>query len=131
MDLHEALYTTRAMRRVRPHPVPEQAVRRMLDASIRSPSGGNAQSWRFIAVTEPELKQRLGELYWETWEIIQTTVYPGRCERADAEGDKLDHPLVMVIVDVGGNGVCELADTEKVDRIGHVNRNIGDRGTNS
>ena len=88
MYLHEALYTTRAMRRVRPHPVPEEAVRRMLDAAIRSPSGGNAQSWRFIAVTEPELKQRLGELYWETWEIIQTTVYPGRCERAEAEGDE-------------------------------------------
>ncbi|MFQ5968311.1 MAG: nitroreductase family protein, partial [Acidimicrobiia bacterium] len=55
--------------------------------AIRSPSGGNAQSWRFIAVTDPELKRRLGGLYWEAWETIQTRVHPGRRERAQAAGD--------------------------------------------
>ena len=48
MDVYEALYTTRAMRRVRTDPVPERVQARILDAAIRAPSGGNSQNWRFI-----------------------------------------------------------------------------------
>jgi hypothetical protein len=36
MDVHEALYTTRAMRRVRPDPIPEAVQARILDAVIRA-----------------------------------------------------------------------------------------------
>ena len=50
MELHEALYTTRAMRRVRPDPIGHDIQARILDAAIRAPSGGNAQPWRFILV---------------------------------------------------------------------------------
>jgi nitroreductase len=39
MDLYEALYTTRAMRRVRPDPIPYRVQARILDAAIRAPSG--------------------------------------------------------------------------------------------
>ena len=35
MDLHEALYTTRAMRRVRPDPIPADVQARMMDAAVR------------------------------------------------------------------------------------------------
>jgi nitroreductase len=87
MDLTEALYTTRAMRRVRPDPVPDDVVRAMLDAAVRSPSGGNSQNWRFVFVTDGPTRHRLGELYAEAWELLQSTVYAGRRERAEAEGD--------------------------------------------
>lgn len=46
MDVYEALYTTRAMRRVKPDPIPEAVQARILDAAIRAPSGGNGQGWR-------------------------------------------------------------------------------------
>jgi hypothetical protein len=36
MDLYEALYTTRAMRRVKPDPIPQQVVRLMMDAAVQS-----------------------------------------------------------------------------------------------
>jgi nitroreductase len=49
MDVREALYTTRAMRRVRPDPIPREIQARILDAAIRAPSGGNAQNWRGYA----------------------------------------------------------------------------------
>ena len=39
MDLHEALYTTRAMRRVRPDPIPVDVQARILDAAVRAPVG--------------------------------------------------------------------------------------------
>ena len=62
MDLYEALYTTRAMRRVHPDPIPEDAVKAMFDAAVRSPSGGNNQSYRFITVANITTKQELGRL---------------------------------------------------------------------
>jgi hypothetical protein len=48
--LFETIYTTRALRRFRPDPVPEAVVFQILDAAIRAPSGQNAQDWRFVVV---------------------------------------------------------------------------------
>ena len=59
MDIHEALYTTRAMRRVRHRARSPRTCRpRILDAAIRAPSGGNTQNWRFLLVDDPEVKAR-------------------------------------------------------------------------
>ena len=60
MDLYEALYTTRAMRRVRPDPIPDHVVASMLDAAIRAPSGSNAQSWRWLTVTDRDTLAAMG-----------------------------------------------------------------------
>ena len=51
MDVFEALYTTRAMRRVKEDPIPENILIQMVDAAVRAPSGANNQSWKFIIVT--------------------------------------------------------------------------------
>lgn len=50
------LYTTRALRRLKPDPVPDNVLFQLIDAAIRAPSGQNAQDWRFIVVTDPALK---------------------------------------------------------------------------
>jgi nitroreductase len=86
MDLFEALYTTRAMRRTKPDPLPDDAAARMVDAAIRAPSGSNMQAWRIVLVTEAEQRARLGPLYREAYRILQDTVYSGARERAEAAG---------------------------------------------
>ncbi len=63
MDAREMLYTTRAMRRVRPDPIPNDVQARILDAAIRAPSGGNSQSWRFLLVDDAALRARLAPIY--------------------------------------------------------------------
>lgn len=63
MDLFEAIYTTRAMRRLKPDPIPDDVLRKILDAAIRAPSGGNSQGWRFMVVRDPELRAELGQIY--------------------------------------------------------------------
>ena len=50
-----AIYTTRAMRRLKPDPVPEEMLFQLIDAAIRAPSGQNAQDWRFVVVTDPAI----------------------------------------------------------------------------
>jgi nitroreductase len=87
MDVYEALYTTRAMRRVRPDPVPKEVQARILDAAIRAPSGGNAQNWRFILVDDPAVKAQLGPLYRECIADLWDTAYRDRLERARAAPD--------------------------------------------
>ncbi len=82
MDIYEALYTTRAMRRVRPDPIPQAVQSRILDAAIRAPSGGNAQGWRFLLVDDPAVKARLGPLYRDSIGQLWQTAYRDRLERA-------------------------------------------------
>jgi len=75
MELHEALYTTRAMRRVRPDPVPLEIQARILDAAVRAPSGGNQQNWRFLLVDDPAVKATLGPLYRDAMAQLWRTIY--------------------------------------------------------
>ena len=88
MDLNEALYTTRAMRRVKPDPIPEVVVAAMMDAAVRSPSGGNSQNWRWITVTDRDTIAEMGSLYSDAWHELQNTFYKGRVEAARERGDE-------------------------------------------
>jgi nitroreductase len=84
MDVFEALYTTRAMRRVKPDPIPEAVQRQILDAAIRAPTGGNAQNWRFMLVDDPSVRAALGELYRGCLTTLWGTFYKDRIEAAQA-----------------------------------------------
>lgn len=87
MDVYEALYTTRAMRRVRSDPIPQQVQARILDAAIRAPSGGNSQNWRFILVDDPDVRAKLGPLYRDCIAQLWSTGYRERLEQARATPD--------------------------------------------
>ena len=87
MDLHEALYTTRAMRRVKSDPIPDDVVASMMDAAIRSPSGGNSQNWRWITVADRDTIVSMASLYADAWDQLQKTFYKGRVEAARERGD--------------------------------------------
>ena len=77
MDVFEALYTTRAMRRVSEDPIPDDILKQMVDAGIRAPSGSNRQGWKFIVVTDPEIRNQLGDLYREAWDFYIKEFYGG------------------------------------------------------
>ena len=75
MDLYEAIYTTRAMRRVRPDPVPDAVLARIFDAAVRGPSGGNTHTFRFVTVTDPDTKAAIAPIYREAYDELQATTY--------------------------------------------------------
>ena len=68
MDLYEAMSTLRAVRRIKPDPIPDDVLERVLTAATWAPTGGNHQSWRIIAVKDPAKKQALEDLYRPHWE---------------------------------------------------------------
>ena len=63
LPLLEAIRTTRAIRRLKPDPVPAALIRKVCEAGTFAPSGGNRQPWKFIAVTEPERRAWVAERY--------------------------------------------------------------------
>ena len=67
MDIFEAIHTTRAMRRLKTDPVPDELVWKVLDAAIRAPSGGNRQPWNFMVIRDEATKKKIGEWYLEAW----------------------------------------------------------------
>jgi nitroreductase len=71
LGLFEAIYTTRALRRLKPDPIPDDVLFQVFDAAIRAPSGGNAQDWRFVLITEPEVKRQIQGWFWEAWTAYQ------------------------------------------------------------
>ncbi len=85
MDVFEALYTTRAMRRVRPDPIPLDIQAQILDAAVRAPSGGNTQNWRFLLVDDREVIGRLAPLYQEAIRQLWVTIYADRIAAAEAD----------------------------------------------
>jgi len=67
IGLYEAMRTLRAVRRLRPNPIPDEVLHRVLEAATWAPTGGNRQPWRVIVVKDRSRKERLGALYADRW----------------------------------------------------------------
>ncbi len=91
MDIYEALYTTRAMRRLKPDPIPHDVQTRILDAAIRAPHIG--EGWRFLLVDDAEIKSQLAPLYRQGFERM----IGGQLGDALADLLKADTPMGRTI----------------------------------
>ncbi len=67
MPVGEAMFTQRAIRRLRPDPIPEEDLRLILEAAVKAPSGGNMQFARFLVLTDRVKIREFGTLYHEAW----------------------------------------------------------------
>ena len=62
-DLFEIIHTMRAMRRLKPDPVPDALVAKILRAGVCAPNGANTQRWRFLVVKDPAVKKAVQVWY--------------------------------------------------------------------
>lgn len=69
MTPEELLTTTRSVRRRLDfeRPVPRELLLDCVRVAIQAPTGSNRQGWQWMFVTDPDKKQRIGELYKESW----------------------------------------------------------------
>ena len=56
-DVFEIMHTMRAMRRLKPDPVPDELIHKILAAGQAAASGGNTQRWRFLVLERPGEKE--------------------------------------------------------------------------
>lgn len=80
-DFFSVVGTQRAMRRLKPDPVPEEHIKRIIWAATRAPSGGNRQPWRFLVVTDAAKRKALAAVYREGWERYRASGYGGSAGR--------------------------------------------------
>jgi len=78
MELFDAIHSLRAMRRLRPDPIPDEVLRRILEAAVRAPSGGNRQPWFFLVVREAQTRQHLAELWHAGYQELLKNPYYGQ-----------------------------------------------------
>lgn len=62
-DVLDIIHTTRAMRRLKPDPVPDDLIRQILEAGICAANGSNRQTWRFLVVKDRDIKERVQHFY--------------------------------------------------------------------
>ena len=67
ITLGEAIYSLRAIRRIKPDPIPDADLLDDLDAARQAPNGGNSPPWHFLAIKDEQLRRQFGELYREAW----------------------------------------------------------------
>lgn len=81
-SLYEAMSTLRAVRRLRPDPIPPEVLNRVLQAACWAPTGGNQQPWRVVVVQDPDRKAALAEIYRPEW--YRYIDNPGMAKRIEA-----------------------------------------------
>ena len=61
MDVAEAIKKRRSVRSYKPDLIPEESLKKILEAARLAPSAHNAQEWKFIVVKDTQKKKKLAE----------------------------------------------------------------------
>ena len=133
-DVYELMSTLRAVRRLRPDPIPPDVLGRVLQAACWAPTGGNMQPWRIIVVRDPGRKQALADVYAPEWRTYAASgrrradrqqlpeADRARLERTLAAGDHLaDHLHEAPAILLFAADPAQMAITDRnLDRISMV-----------
>ena len=95
MDVFEALYTTRAMRRVTDQPIPDDVQARILDAAIRAPRAATPRTGASCSSTTRPSAAELGPIYRDCIAMLWQTIYKDRLAAADADAGRSREPQIL------------------------------------
>jgi nitroreductase len=100
-DLFETMSTMRAMRRLKPDPVPDELINKILQAGQWAPSGGNNQTWRFLVVKDPAVKKKVQEYYKRAYDEVVGPRYASSAPPpgSDPERYQRQHTAVEYLTD--------------------------------
>ena len=132
MEPYDAMSTLRAVRKLRPDPIPADVLERVLQAACWAPTGGNTQPWRVVVALEPDTKQALQDIYepeWARYSAGFMTMMSGlppaelaKWERVTAAGDHLAQHLAetpAILLFCANPAMMAITDA-KLDRISMV-----------
>jgi nitroreductase len=100
MDLVAVMRTAGNCRDLRPDPVPQEIIYRVLDNARFAPSGRNWQGWRVIVVRDPETRRALRDLYASVWygQMAPLRTPPGEETEPEPYADHLDQVPVHLVI---------------------------------
>ena len=87
-NLFDIMNTMRAMRRLKPDPVPDDLIVRILEAGTRAPNGANSQTWHFIVVKDVAIKKAVQVWYKKALDEIVGPRYASSAPPAGSTAEK-------------------------------------------
>ncbi|MBC7221999.1 nitroreductase family protein [Candidatus Bipolaricaulota bacterium] len=92
-DLLSVIQGRRSVLRFKPDPIPEEDLRKILEAGRWAPSYANSQPWKFIVVRNPQTIKALGSVVGEgshlsAWSCGPDCGRTGRGSRGDRRGGR-------------------------------------------
>lgn len=85
MDVFAAIAARRSIKKFDPaHVMPEAEIERLLGAAILSPTSFNIQNWRFVAVTDPQVKAEIRRAGWNQAQYTDCSLLVIICGDRDA-----------------------------------------------
>lgn len=137
MDVYEAIKVRKSVREFTSKPVPEAALKRILEAARLAPSACNRQEWRFIVVKDKKRRTKLAAAACNQDFVGQAPVVLVCC--ADTDEDKMPCNQLCYPIDVAiaidhitlcavaeGLGTCWIGAFEeaKVKKVCTIPRNV-------
>jgi nitroreductase len=100
-DVFEIMSTTRSMRRLKPDPVPDALIRKILEAGAGAANGGNTQKWRFLVIKDPAIKKAVQVWYKKAFDEVVGPRYATSAPPPGATPDryKRQHTAVEYLTD--------------------------------
>ena len=105
ITLGEAIFSLRAIRRIKPDPIPDNDLHTILDAARQAPNGANRQPWHFIVLRDAEVRKRFGAIYRVAWwakrndeGFFKPGDIPDHYKPAMALADDIGHVPAIVLV---------------------------------
>lgn len=85
MNTLDAIHARRAIKHYDPaHVMPEAEVRQLLEAAMQAPTAFNIQHWRFVAVTDPEVRKQIRAAAWDQAQVTDASLLIVLCADVDA-----------------------------------------------
>lgn len=113
MNIGAAIFTQRAIRKLKPDPISDEDLKTVLDAASKAPNSGNEQLARFLVIRAREKIREFGKLYHEAWwakraphgwtkteDLPDVTRYRAPAQLAD---EMKDAPVVILAIATARN----------------------------
>lgn len=97
-DLLKVMSSQGTVRHFKSNPVPEEHLKKILQAARWAPSGANTQPWDFIVVKDPRLKEKIAQIYVDTQKQAKREDKAFPCHDAEKSRKRfIDSPILIVV----------------------------------
>jgi nitroreductase len=107
MEVTDAINTWRSIRKYKSQPIPDETLRKILEAGRRAPSWENVQPWHFIVIEDADIKEKLSRLASGQKQVKQAPVVIGVCGDLSAWDKPKNREALMELVQSGVINVPE------------------------
>lgn len=121
MDLYDCIQARYSVRAYQDKEIPNEVLRRVMEAARLAPSASNRQDWKFIIIKDPELKQQVAEAARRQMFIAQAPIIiagvslnPDRLMSCEVPAYAVDFGIAMEHIALAavaeGLGTCWIGD---------------------